>query len=242
MAAILAENLHVTYPVYEGRKMRSVAALSDVGFQLASGDRLGLVGGNGAGKTTLLRTLASIIAPQSGRLEITGGVQSLMEMGLGVNGSATGRENIRLRLLAEGLSWREAEAAIEPIGAYSELGDYLDMPVDTYSRGMQLRLSFSVATSLGAEILIMDEWVGAGDATFREKATRRMHEMVEEAGIVVLASHNNVLLKRICNKGLWLEKGRVMAMGDIDSVVEAYEASLIGDGAVRPASARPARA
>lgn len=239
MAAILAENLHVTYPVYEGRKMRSVAALSDVGFQLASGDRLGLVGGNGAGKTTLLRTLASIIAPQSGRLEITGGVQSLMEMGLGVNGSATGRENIRLRLLAEGLSWREAEAAIEPIGAYSELGDYLDMPVDTYSRGMQLRLSFSVATSLGAEILIMDEWVGAGDAAFREKATRRMHEMVEEAGIVVLASHNNVLLKRICNKGLWLQKGQVMAMGDIDSVVAAYDASLSG---ANPAGPQPVRA
>lgn len=164
-------------------------------------------------------------------------------MGLGVNGAATGRENIRLRLLSQGLTWREAEAATGPIGEYSELGEYLDMPVDTYSRGMQLRLSFSVATSLGAEILVMDEWVGAGDAAFREKAADRMHKMVQEAGIVVLASHNSVLLKRICNKGLWLENGELRGMGDIGEVISAYDESRSrqsggGERASRPISAR----
>lgn len=227
MTSITVHDLTVAYPLI-GVKAgdREMVALSDVSFSLDEGDRLGLVGANGAGKTTLLRTLAGLIYPRSGDLMIEGRVQSMMEMGLGVNGDATGRENIRLRLLAEGLSWREAEAAAGPIEAYSDLGEYLDLPVETYSRGMQLRLSFSIITSIGADILVMDEWVGAGDAAFKDKAAKRMDEMVENAGIVVLASHNNNLLKRTCNKGLWLEQGRALAFGPIEEIIDQYAASL----------------
>lgn len=227
MTSINVHDLTVAYPLI-GVKAgdREMVALSDISFSLDEGDRLGLVGANGAGKTTLLRTLAGLIYPRSGDLMIEGRVQSMMEMGLGVNGDATGRENIRLRLLAEGLSWREAEAAAGPIEAYSDLGEYLDLPVETYSRGMQLRLSFSIITSIGADILVMDEWVGAGDAAFKDKAAKRMDEMVENAGIVVLASHNNNLLKRICNKGLWLEQGRAQAFGPIEEIIDQYAASL----------------
>ena len=227
MTSITVHDLTVAYPLI-GVKAgdREMVALSDVSFALDEGDRLGLVGANGAGKTTLLRTLAGLVYPRSGDLMIEGRVQSMMEMGLGVNGDATGRENIRLRLLAEGLSWREAEAAAGPIEAYSDLGEYLDLPVETYSRGMQLRLSFSIITSIGADILVMDEWVGAGDAAFKDKAAKRMDEMVENAGIVVLASHNNNLLKRTCNKGLWLEQGRALAFGPIEEIIDQYAASL----------------
>lgn len=227
MTSITVHDLTVAYPLI-GVKAgdREMVALSDISFALDEGDRLGLVGGNGAGKTTLLRTLAGLIYPRSGDLVIEGRVQSMMEMGLGVNGDATGRENIRLRLLAEGLNWREAEAAAGPIEAYSDLGEYLDLPVETYSRGMQLRLSFSIVTSIGADILVMDEWVGAGDAAFKDKAAKRMAELVENAGIVVLASHNNNLLKRTCNKGLWLEQGRARAFGPIEDIIDQYAVSL----------------
>jgi len=227
MTSITVHDLTVAYPLIGVRAGdREMVALSDISFSLDEGDRLGLVGANGAGKTTLLRTLAGLIYPRSGDLMIEGRVQSMMEMGLGVNGDATGRENIRLRLLAEGLSWRDAEAAAGPIEAYSELGEYLDLPVETYSRGMQLRLSFSIITSIGADILVMDEWVGAGDAAFKDKAAKRMDELVENAGIVVLASHNNNLLKRTCNKGLWLEQGRAQAFGPIEEIIDQYAASL----------------
>lgn len=227
MTSIVAERLCVSYPLIGMRGgLQELPALTDISIDLAEGDRLGIVGPNGAGKTTLLRTLAGIIKPRSGRLAIQGSVQSLMEMGLGVNAESTGRENIRLRLLAEGLTWAEADAAAGPIEVYSELEDYLDLPVESYSRGMQLRLSFSIITSLGADIVIMDEWVGAGDAAFREKAANRMNELVERAGIVVLASHNNTLLKRICNKGLWLEEGHARGFGEIGDVIDGYAKSI----------------
>ena len=227
MTSIAVSNLTVSYPLIGVKGGdREMVALQDLSFSLDEGDRLGLVGANGAGKTTLLRTLAGIIYPRSGVVRIQGKVQSMMEMGLGVNGDATGRENIRLRLLAEGMSWRQADAAAGAIEDYSELEDYLDLPVETYSRGMQLRLSFSIITSMGADILVMDEWVGAGDAAFRDKAAKRMDEMVADAGIVVLASHNNALLKRTCNKGLWLEHGQARAFGAIDDVIDQYANSL----------------
>jgi len=220
---LLANDVTLNYPLF-GRKQDAdqQLALDRVSFELAEGDKLGLVGANGAGKTTLLRVLAGVVKPDSGWVEAYGSVQSLMETGLGINGDATGWENIRLRLLAAGHDWETARSLSEPIGIYSELGEYLDRPVETYSRGMQLRLSFSIATSLDADILIMDEWIGAGDAAFRQKATQRMQELVDNAGIVVLASHNNRLLEQVCNKGLYLEAGRMRYFGDINEAIRCY--------------------
>ena len=233
MNRLSAQNLHLSYPLFtRAGRDRAIAALKDVSFDLEQGDRLGVVGANGAGKSTLLRVLSGIAEPDQGQVIRHGRVQSLLEMGLGVNQDASGKQNIRLRLLAEGCTWAEAEERAKAIEDYSELGEYLEYPVDTYSRGMQLRLSFSIATSLNADILIMDEWIGAGDQAFREKASRRMHQMVDDAGIVVLASHQNPLLRRVCNKGLWLENGEVRMFDEIGRVLDFYRASLESDEGV----------
>lgn len=224
MTKLRVQDVSLNYPLFgrgHGGPDRQLA-LDGISFELKEGDKLGLVGANGAGKTTLLRVLAGVVKPDTGHVEATGVVQSLMETGLGINGDATGWENIRLRLLAAGHDWRSAHALSGPIAEYSELGEYLDRPVDTYSRGMQLRLSFSIATSLDADILIMDEWIGAGDAAFRQKAAERMQELVENAGIVVLASHNNRLLEQVCNKGLYLDSGHMRYFGDIKEAIRRY--------------------
>jgi ABC-type polysaccharide/polyol phosphate transport system ATPase subunit len=188
---------------------RFVTALDGVSFELKAGDRLGLVGPNGSGKTTLLKVLYGIYEPTAGRLEIAGHVDALFNINLGFRAEATGRRNILLRGLING--WDEDQIArrTEEIVEFSELGEFIDMPFRSYSQGMAARLAFAIATAMAPEILLMDEWIGAGDASFQQKASRRMNELAERAGIIVLASHNEDLLARTCNKRLALERGKV---------------------------------
>lgn len=193
-----------------------VTALDGVSFALQAGDRLGLVGTNGSGKTTLLKVLYGIYEPTSGRIDATGRVDALFNIYLGFRQEATGRRNIVLRGLINGWSEQEIESRMEGIIAFSELGEFIDVPIKTYSQGMAARLAFSIATSLEPEILLMDEWIGAGDPAFQEKARKRMNEFAEKAGIVVLASHNYALIKRTCNLILELEKGKVKAFSPAD--------------------------
>ncbi len=229
MVSIRAEDLSLTYHVRKkltlrprDRRMpatggtisgdgrhRFVAALDGVSFELKAGDRLGLVGGNGAGKTTLLKVLYGIYEPTAGRLQIDGRVDALFNINLGFRQEATGRRNIMLRGLINGWSKEEIAARTEEIIAFSELGEFIDMPFKSYSQGMAARLAFSIATTLEPEILLMDEWIGAGDANFQKKAKERMGELAEKAGIIILASHNAALIERTCNRVLELEKGRV---------------------------------
>lgn len=192
---------------------RQVVALDRVSFSLAAGDRLAVVGHNGAGKTTLLKVLYGIFEPTGGQVEVAGKVDALFNINLGFRREATGRRNIMLRGMINGWSRREIERRIEDIVTFSELGEFIDMPFKTYSQGMAARLAFATATSFEPEILLMDEWIGAGDRDFQEKARRRMNEMVASAGIILLASHNSALLKRTCNKVLVLEKGTVRHFG-----------------------------
>lgn len=196
----------------EGRQ-RYVQALDGVSFELVAGDRLGLVGSNGAGKTTLLKVLYGIYEPTGGKLSTVGRVDALFNINLGFRAEATGRRNIELRGLINGWSPEEIEQRKEEIIEFSELGDFIDMPLKSYSQGMAARLAFAAATSFRPEILLMDEWIGAGDAGFQEKAKKRMNELAEAAGIIVLASHNDSLIKRTCNKLLELEKGKVKSFG-----------------------------
>ena len=197
----------------EGRgRTRFVTALDGVSFSLEPGDRLGLVGVNGAGKTTLLKVLYGIYEPTAGSVEINGRVDALFNINLGFRREATGRRNIELRGLINGWSGEEIEARMEQIIEFSELGDFIDLPFKAYSQGMAARLAFSIATSFEPEILLMDEWIGAGDPGFQEKARKRMSELAEKAHIIVLASHNHALLKKICNRFLVLERGKVQSL------------------------------
>jgi len=192
---------------------RFVTALDGVSFELEAGDRLGLVGANGAGKTTLLKVLYGIYEPTAGNLEIKGKVDALFNISIGFRQEATGRRNILLRGLINGWTEDQIAARTEEIIEFSELGDFIDMPFRSYSQGMAARLAFAIATTMEPEILLMDEWIGAGDAAFQVKAKRRMNELAEKAGIIVLASHSEELLKKTCNKRLELERGRVKSFG-----------------------------
>ena len=191
-----------------GRK-QFVQALDGISFELKAGDRLGLVGPNGAGKTTLLKVLYGIYEPSGGSITLEGKVDALFNINIGFRREATGRRNIVLRGLINGWTEAEIEEKMESIIAFSELGDFIDLPFKSYSQGMAARLAFSMATSLDPEILLMDEWIGAGDAAFQDKAKRRMDELAEKAGIIVLASHNESLIDSVCTKRLTLKGGRV---------------------------------
>lgn len=197
-----------------------VQALDDISFSLKQGDRLGLVGHNGAGKTTLIRVLAGIYEPTRGSLHVVGRKVPMFDIGLGMDEEASGYENIRTRGLILGLSPQEIDERIPEIAAFAELGDYLELPIRTYSSGMLLRLVFSIAVSIHGDIILMDEWIAVGDAQFRKKTHDRLQEMTMRSGIVVLASHDHGLLRDTCNLGLYLEGGRVRAFGAIEDVLK----------------------
>jgi ABC-type polysaccharide/polyol phosphate transport system ATPase subunit len=228
MVSIVVENVGLTYQIREkltfaprdrriptgGRisgtgRQRFVTALDGVSFSLEAGDRLGLVGSNGAGKTTLLNVLYGIYEPTTGSVEINGRVDALFNISLGFRREATGRRNIFLRGLINGWTESEIEERIPAIVEFSELGDFIDLPLKAYSQGMAARLAFSVATALEPEILLMDEWIGAGDRSFQDKASARMRTLSKQAGIIVIASHNQTLLRNTCNKILELDHGKL---------------------------------
>jgi ABC-type polysaccharide/polyol phosphate transport system ATPase subunit len=199
-----------------------VEALRDVSLALRTGDRLALVGSNGAGKTTLLRVIAGIYEPVHGAVVTRGRISPMFDVNLGIDPELSGFDNIRTRALLLGLSPRAIERHIPEIAEFTELGDYLEMPVRTYSSGMMLRLGFAVATCFEPEILLMDEWILAGDAHFLAKAQLRIQGFVERASLLVLASHNLDLCRRWCTKALWLEQGQVRALGPVEEVLAAY--------------------
>ena len=201
-----------------------VQALRDVSLSFSHGDRIGLIGHNGAGKTTLLRVLAGVYEPSHGVLRCEGQAVALFDPALGMDMDATGYENIVLRSLIMGLSPKEIRAQSGAIAEFTDLGDYLAMPVRTYSSGMLLRLAFAVSTSISPDILLMDEWIVAGDSQFMEKAKRRMESFVGRSNILVLASHSLDLIRRWCDKAVLLEEGRVVAFGPLDDVMSRYDA------------------
>ena len=219
--------------IHRNRRGRPfVRALDAISLELRLSDRVGVYGANGAGKTTLLRVLAGGYEPTSGRISRYGRIASLLDMSLRIDGSANGYENIELGGLYLGLSLADIRARIPEIAAFAELGDYLALPVRTYSTGMKLRLAFAIKTCFNPEILLMDEWLSFGDPNFVAKAERRLEEFVDRAGIVVLASQDPHLLRRVCRAGVLLQRGRVAARGPIEEVLA--DQALATDDPARP--------
>ncbi len=185
---------------------------------------MALFGHNGAGKTTLIRVLAGIYEPTAGSLRTVGRNVPMFDIGLGMDEEASGYENIRTRGLILGLSPEEIEERVPEIVEFAELGEYLELPIRTYSSGMLLRLVFSIAASMHGDIILMDEWIAVGDANFRKKTHGRLQEITGKSGIVVLASHDHGLLRTTCNLGLYLDGGRVRAFGAIEDVLKELPA------------------
>jgi len=201
---------------------RTVRALRDVSLDIVAGERIGLIGPNGAGKTTLLKVMAGIYPPQAGEVHVEGRVCPLFEFATGFEMDATGWDNIRTRALLLGMTARQIEEQIEEIGRFAELGEFLDVPVRCYSSGMLLRLTFATSTAVEPEILLLDEVMASGDASFIQRARARMDQMMERAHIVVFATHALDLLPKICERTIWLDHGRIVLDGHTADVVSAY--------------------
>ncbi|KQB87157.1 ABC transporter ATP-binding protein [Corynebacterium lowii] len=200
-----------------------VEALRDINLHLREGDRVGLVGHNGAGKSTLLRLLSGIYEPTRGSAVVRGRVAPVFDLGVGMDPEISGYENIIIRGLFLGQTRRSMRKKMDDIAEFSELGEYLNMPLRTYSTGMRVRLALGVVTSIEPEILLLDEGIGAVDAAFMAKARVRLQEMVKRSGILVFASHSNDFLAQLCNTALWVDHGTIRQAGLVDEVVEAYE-------------------
>jgi homopolymeric O-antigen transport system ATP-binding protein len=242
IARIDLKNVTFNYPVFEvvGRSLKvslfrqaaggdlaragvvMVEALKDINLSLRPGDRLGLIGRNGSGKSTLLRLLAGIAHPQAGECVMVGRTVPLIEKAMGINPELSGDANIELPLRLLGAATAEVKKARSEIPAFTGLGPFMQLPVRTYSEGMKTRLSFAICTALDADILILDEWLSAGDLDFQERARERLTDRINATSIVVLASHSMELIGEVCNKVAWLDRGRIAAIGEPHAVIDAY--------------------
>jgi lipopolysaccharide transport system ATP-binding protein len=205
----------------EGRSV-NVTALENISLSVSSGDRVGLIGANGSGKTSLLKVLAGIYKPTGGSLQASGRIDSLLSINSGMDMEESAIENVYLRGLIMGLSKRQIDAKLDEILEFADLGDFVNLPIRTYSSGMMMRLAFSIVTSVKPEILLMDEWLSVGDADFKAKAQARISDMVESADALVIASHSRATIKSSCNRVIWLQGGVIKAEGEPDQVLEMY--------------------
>ncbi|WP_293865706.1 ABC transporter ATP-binding protein [uncultured Alsobacter sp.] len=207
---------------------RKVVALDDVGLSIGEGERVGVIGRNGAGKTTLLSIIAGVSSPSSGSIAITGDIHAVLTIGSVLRDELSGRENIRLDRAVHGLTGEEIDAKIDEIVAFSELGDFIDRPVRTYSSGMKARLAFSMGAFVSPDILIIDETLSVGDAFFAAKASARMREIAAEGRIVIMVSHGLASIVSMCTRCIWLDEGRIVMDGDPVLVTAAYEKAVSG--------------
>jgi ABC-type polysaccharide/polyol phosphate transport system ATPase subunit len=247
MTSVVLENVSVDFPIYGAhRSLRRVLferatgglvqrgdrhhpgryvikALIDVSCELKEGDRLGLVGHNGAGKSTLLKVIAGVYEPIAGRALVSGRVTPLFDSMPGLDPEDTGYENVITAGMLFGMSHSEIETRIPDVEEFSELGEYLGLPVRTYSTGMTMRLGFALATAVEPGILLMDEGISAGDARFTERASRRLEQFISRSRIMVLASHSNDMIRSLCNKAALMQTGRVIAIGAVEDILRQYD-------------------
>jgi ABC-type polysaccharide/polyol phosphate transport system ATPase subunit len=210
---------------FEKEKAVYVEALNNISMRLGDGVRLGIMGHNGSGKTTLLRLLAGIYEPTEGSITRSGSVYSVTDMLMGMDPEESGYDNIIMRGIFMGLTHKQAKSLIPDVEEFTELGEFLSMPVRTYSTGMMLRLAFAISTSVQSDILIMDEMIGAGDAAFMEKALKRTEEFLKKTSILIIASHNPQTVLQFCNAAILLEKGYITRSGKPEEIIQAYVAA-----------------
>lgn len=206
-----------------------VRALDNIDLEIKEGDRVGLIGHNGAGKSTMLKLLSKIYEPTEGKMEISGYTSSLTDITMGMDPENSGYDNIIMRCILMGMTFKHAKEMVKEIIDFSELSEYIDLPTRTYSSGMYMRLAFTIATCIAPDILIMDEMIGTGDASFIEKARKRALELIEQTKIMVISSHDMQIMRDICTRGLWMEKGKVRMDGEINEVIEAYNRHISGN-------------
>ena len=240
MSSICVENLSLKFRIYHDRSpsLKSYVAnllsrsgpssysdfwaVENVSFEIKAGDRVGIVGHNGAGKSTLLKAMCKIYEPSNGRITVSGRLAPMLEIGAGFHPEFTGRENIYLNGTILGYS-KDQLATIEPeVIAFAELENFIDTPVKYYSTGMYMRLAFSLATAMHPDILVLDEIFAGGDAAFLTKAKDRMHALIDKANIMILVSHDHLLIKSLCNRVIWLDHGKLVADGPPNEVVDRY--------------------
>ncbi|WP_417152557.1 ABC transporter ATP-binding protein [Parasutterella excrementihominis] len=244
MGHILLNNVSVDIPIFnsQGRSLKKtimgmatggrigltesgktvVRSLDHLNLEIKSHERVGLIGHNGAGKSTLLRVLSSVYEPTEGFAKINGSIGSLIDISLGIDLEATGLENIYLRSALLGISKKKVDKELNSIVEFTELGDFINMPVRTYSTGMHMRLAFAVSTMISPDILLMDEWLSVGDQSFQEKAENRLNRLIERTNILVIATHSRRLIERCCTRVLWLEHGRLKMDGSPEQVCPLY--------------------
>lgn len=209
------------------RAMPRIRALDNVNLTIRPGDRLGILGHNGAGKSTLLRVIIGVYPPSTGSVRVRGHIASMIDIHTGFDTVASGLDNIRLRAMFMNVPKAVIEARLPEVAEFTELGSYLELPLATYSAGMRARLAFAIATGFDPEIIVMDEWLSAGDRSFREKAEARMSAFVDQADILVMASHSDQLLKRICNRAIILDGGHIAFEGDVDEAISLRNGGII---------------
>lgn len=247
MAHVQLTDITFRYPVYAltGRSLKvslarqfaggklgmragqvEVEALRNVTLNLREGDRLGLVGRNGSGKSTLLRIVAGLAHPQVGQVDIKGKVLPLIERGIGINPELSGAANIELPMRFLGASTSEIREARDWVAEFTGLGNFIQLPVRTYSEGMKARLTFALSTAVRGDIIVLDEWLSAGDIDFVERAETHLTGLVRSAAILVFASHSPAMLRRVCNQIAWMDGGNLVMVGDPESVITAYESHM----------------
>jgi ABC-type polysaccharide/polyol phosphate transport system ATPase subunit len=214
------------------RTVKEVHALQEVSFDVPVGTSLGVIGANGAGKSTLMRAVAGILAPSSGRIEVRGRISSLLALGVGFNYKLTGRENVLLGGLAMGMTRAQVIERAEAIAEFADIGEFMDMPLNTYSSGMGARLAFSIGVHMDPDILMIDEALSAGDAEFKVKAAKKMEELMESARAMFLVSHSLASIRDMCDDCLWIHKGKLMLHADPQTCIDAYTKFLkVGENA-----------
>ncbi|MEV4055835.1 ABC transporter ATP-binding protein [Amycolatopsis sp. NPDC049688] len=246
MVSIEVRNASVDFPIFDaktrslkkrvlgkvggkigtGAKAPVIEAPRDITLSLGDGDRVGLVGHNGAGKSTLLRLLSGIYEPTRGNTRVAGRIAPVFDLGVGLDPEVSGRENILIRGLFLGVNRARMEERVDDIAEFTELGDYLHLPLRTYSAGMRVRLALGVVTTIDPEILILDEGLGAIDAAFLAKARERLVDLARRSGILVFASHSDELLRELCTDAVWMDEGRIRGAGPLEEVLAAYKGSV----------------